>query len=163
MEPTKCKKHSSQSSEHYLTIGYFLQSIISFQGGIEAFICRMTAGAISSYSDIADDTIISEGPAIYLNRLRAIAGSEDVSFTSFLVSYLEGSGVPCPAESQDLRNQGLVDYSDEDVNSPRFRPWAFYRACTGLNEVTVTKPAKVSLFNFIAESSLCIILTVYNI
>lgn len=107
----------------------------------------MTAGMISSYSDIADDTIITEAPALYLNSLRGIAGYEGASFTSLLVSYLEGSGVPCPAESELLRQQGLIAYSEDGLNgveSLRFRPWAFYRACTGLNEVAVTKPAKVS-------------------
>lgn len=117
-----------------------LQAARSWTGGSEGLLTTIWTSHISSYAALKDHLSIFEPRSSYQTELRLTLGDPSATFTSLLVGFLQGSGVPCPRLFEDatIHFSSLVDLGL--VDEIGFRAKMFCWAASGSYEREMDAP-----------------------
>ena len=103
---------------------------MAFEGGGEAFINLLWTSAISSYSSIEEYLIILRPLPLFAHELQNAAGI-NTTFRSLIVTFLQGSGIPCPILFAEVSDSFTSLVNLDSIDTPAFRSRVLSWAATG--------------------------------
>ena len=127
----------------------------AFNGGSEAFLSVLWTSAVCNYESLAPQLHCSRPPPHFARELAAALPGNIHSIPDLIATFLQGSGAPCPALFESLKEgfSSLIDF--DKVDDPSFRPRIFLWAATGCPTIDPTSSdlITVSLIMFTATIS----------
>jgi hypothetical protein len=132
----------------------------NFSGGANAFFTLMWTSTITGYGSISDHISFMQTPA-GLDAAIASVVEDRATFQSLVEEFLQGSGIPCPAEFDELKGgfSTLVDL--QKIDTPGFRARVFTWAATGSPTISPDDTKKIAVsICFICSLSLEYISTI---
>lgn len=109
----------------------YFKVITSFEGGSEAFLSLVFSSHITDLSSLRQMLTIHEPLPRHVMEFREAMGADAPSFQSLVIDFFKGSGVPCAAAFDEMKDAlpHIVDLSR--VDDPGFRVRMFVWASTG--------------------------------
>ena len=108
----------------------------AFNGGSKAFLSLLWTLAVCSYESLAQQLHCSQPPPGFIRELAAALSG--VTVPDLITNFLQGTGAPCPALFELLKEgfSSLIDFNK--VDDPSFRPQVFLWAATGCPTIDPT-------------------------
>jgi hypothetical protein len=138
----------------------------AFNGGSEAFLSLLWTSAVCDYESLASQLLCSQPPPSFTRELVAAAlPGVTHSIPDLIASFLQGSGAPCPALFESLKEgfSSLIDF--DKLDDPSFRPRIFLWAATGCPTIDPTSSDLITVcFYYVIRVgyyfSLCVQITI---
>lgn len=126
-----------------------LQVLKSWRGGSERFFSLLWISHVSSYANLAEHLSFSHPSTSLRTQLARALNDTDSDFSSLVIDFLKGSGVPCPVLFNEAKVHfgKLVDLTM--IQGEGFRARMFCWAVTGACDLEHGGPSlSVSLAEF---------------